>query len=115
MTLIIEILSYCLLFVLWVKCAVKDNGIHCLYFYPKEYLDKAHERKIVDKNATMKRGYRFILFLCGVLFIVFVFIIANINQVTDFKMAYIQACIFLIVTMVLWSIDYELNIARFGL
>ena len=78
-----------------------ENGIHCLYFYPKEYLDKAYERKIVDKNATMKREYRFILFLCGVLFIVFVFIITNINQVTDFKMAYIQACIFLIVTMVL--------------
>ena len=45
MTLIIEILFYCLLFVLLVKCAVKDNGIHCFCFYPKEYLDKAHERK----------------------------------------------------------------------
>lgn len=69
-----------------------------MYFYPKEYLDKAHERKIVDKNATMKRGYCFILFLCGVLFIVLVFIIANINHVTDFKAAYIQVCIFLMVT-----------------
>ena len=45
MTLIIEILFYCLLFVLLVKCAVKEKGIHCLYFDPKEYLDKVHERK----------------------------------------------------------------------
>ena len=71
--------------------------IACI-FNNKEYLNKAHERKIVDKDKTMKRGYRFILFLCGVMFIALVFIITSINKVTDFKTAYIQACIFLIVT-----------------
>ena len=41
MLLIIQLVLYCLLFFLMVKAAVKDNGMNCLYFYPKEYLDEA--------------------------------------------------------------------------
>lgn len=36
--LALQITLYCLLFLLLVKLAVRDSGIHCLYFYPKPYL-----------------------------------------------------------------------------
>lgn len=34
--LFFQIVLYCLLYLLLVKCAVRDSGRNCLYFYPKE-------------------------------------------------------------------------------
>ena len=42
--LALQITLYCLLFLLLVKLAVRDSGIHCLYFYPKPYLEEAQRR-----------------------------------------------------------------------
>ena len=41
MLLLFQNLLYCLLFIALVKCAVRDNGRNCLYFYPKEYIEEA--------------------------------------------------------------------------
>lgn len=37
----LQIALYCLLFFLLVKCAVKNDGRNCLYFYPTAYIDEA--------------------------------------------------------------------------
>ena len=95
--LLLQNILYCLLFILLVKCAVRNNGLNCLYFYPKEYIEEAHKRGIADKDATMKKGKRFMIPFCIVIFVVLVMIIAIWNHVTDFKTAYLQAYLFLVV------------------
>lgn len=95
--LLVQIVLYCLLYALFVKCAAKDSGLNCLYFYPKEYIDEAQKRGLADKNAVMKKGKRFMAVFCLVMLIVLVLIISVWNRVTDFKTAYIQACIILVV------------------
>ncbi len=44
MTLLLQLVLYCLIYILLVKYAVKDSGLNCLYFYPKEYIEKAERR-----------------------------------------------------------------------
>ena len=39
--LFLQIVLYCLLYFLLIKCAVRNSVRNCLYFYPKEYLDEA--------------------------------------------------------------------------
>ena len=95
--LLLQNILYCLLFIVLVKCAVRNNGLNCLYFYPKEYIEEAHKRGIADKDATMKKGKRFMIPFCIVIFVVLVMIIAIWNHVTDFKTAYLQAYLFLVV------------------
>ena len=95
--LILQMVLYCLLFIGMVKYAVRDSGLNCLYFYPKAYLDEAEKRGIADKEATMKKGKRFMIPFCIIIFVVLVLIIAVWNHVTDFKTAYIQSVIFLII------------------
>ena len=95
--LLLQLILYCLLFAFLVKCAARNSGLNCLYFYPKEYIEEAQKRGLADKDATMKKGKRFMIFFCVVIFIVLVMIIAVWNQVTDFKTAYLQAYLFLVV------------------
>ncbi len=97
MLIVFQMVLYCLLFFVLVKYAVKNSGINCLYFYPKEYIDEAHKRGIVDKEAIMKKGKNFMILFCIVIFVVLVLIISIWNQVTDFKTAYIQSYLFLVV------------------
>ena len=95
--LILQMILYCLLFILPVKWAVKNDGLNCLYFYPKEYIEEAQRRGIADKDAVMERGKRFMIPFCIVIFMAPILIIAFWNHVTDFKTAYIQAYLLLVV------------------
>ncbi len=52
--LLLQLILYCLLFAFLVKCAARNSGLNCLYFYPKEYIEEAEKRGLADKNATMK-------------------------------------------------------------
>lgn len=97
MIFLVQIALYCLLFAALVKCAAKDNGINCLYFYPDEYLDEAQKRGIANKEATMKKGKRFMVPFCIIMLVALILIIAVWNHVTDFKTAYIQSVIFLVI------------------
>lgn len=97
MQLILQIGLYCLLFFLLVKCAVRDNGMNCLYFYPKAYIEEAEKRGLAHQNVVMKRGKRFMLPFCIGMLAVLVVIISVWNRVTDFRTAYLQACLLLIV------------------
>ncbi len=44
MLLLLQIILCCLLYLALVKCAVRDSGRNCLYFYPDAYLDEAQQR-----------------------------------------------------------------------
>ena len=37
MLLLLQNVLYCLLYASLIKCAVRNDGRNCLYFYPKEY------------------------------------------------------------------------------
>lgn len=95
--LVLQIILYCLLYIFLVKCAVKNSGLNCLYFYPEEYIDEAQKRGIADKSSTMKKGKRFMIPFCIVIFAVLVLIISIWNGVADFKTAFLQAYLFLVV------------------
>lgn len=95
--LFIQIVLFCLLYILMVKFAVKDSGRNCLYFYPQEYLAEAKKRGIADPDAVMKQGKRFMIPFCIILLVALLLILALWNRVTDFKTAYIQAALLLVV------------------
>ena len=97
MMIVLQLVLYCLLFFLLVKAAAGNDGLRCLYFYPKEYLEEAQRRGIADKDAVMERGKRFMIPFCIVIFAAPILVIAVWNRVTDFKTAYIQAYLFLVV------------------
>lgn len=97
MLFLLQNVLYCLMFILPVKCAVRNNGLNCLYFYPPEFIEEAQKRGIADKDAVMKKGMHFMIPFCIFIFLVLVLIIAFWNGVTDFKTAYIQVYILLVV------------------
>ncbi len=97
MLILVQLVYYCLLYILLVKCAVRDDGRNCLYFYPKEYIEEAERRGIADKKTTMKKGKRFMILFCIAIFVALILIISVWNRVTDFQTAYMQAALFLVV------------------
>ena len=52
--LLLQNVLYCLLYASLIKCAVRNDGRNCLYFYPKEYIEEAQKRGIADKETVMK-------------------------------------------------------------
>lgn len=97
MIILVQMILYNLLFLLMVKLGARDNGMNVLYFYPKEYIEEAHNRGLADKDETMQKGKRFMIPFCIIIFVALVLIIALWNHVTDFKTAYIQSYLFLVV------------------
>ena len=98
MLLLLQIILCCLLYLALVKCAVRDSGRNCLYFYPQEFLDEAQRRGIIaDKDTEMRKGKRFMTVFCLVILIALLAIIAGWNRVTDFKTACFEAYLFLVV------------------
>ena len=95
--LLLQIILFCLLYISMVKYAAGNSGLNCLYFYPEEYIEEAQKRGIADKEATMKKGKHFMIPFCVIILIALILIISVWNHVTDFKTAYIQAVIFLVI------------------
>ena len=96
--LLLQIVLYCLLFVLLVKCAAGNSGLNCLYFYPKEYIAEAQKRGCADRSAIMKKGGRFMLAFCAVMFAALLLILSVWNRAADFKTAYLRSALLLVVT-----------------
>ena len=96
MLLLFQIVLYCLLYLALVKCAVRNSGRNCLYFYPQEFLDEAQKRGIADKDEEMRRGKRFMTVFCLVIFFAPVAIIAGWNGVKDSHTACFEAYLFLV-------------------
>lgn len=96
--LLLQIVLYCLLFVLLVKCAAGNSGLNCLYFYPKEYIAEAQKRGLADRSAVMKKGGRFMLAFCAVMLAALLLILSVRNRTLDFRTAYLQSALLLVVT-----------------
>ena len=62
--LLLQIILFCLLYISMVKYAAGNSGLNCLYFYPEEYIEEAQKRGIANKEATMKKGKRFMVPFC---------------------------------------------------
>ena len=97
MLLFLQNVLYCLLYALLIKCAVKNDGCNCLYFYPKDFLKEVQKRGIADKKTVMKRSKWFMIPFCIIIFVALILIISVWNHVTDLKTAYLQSCLFLVV------------------
>jgi hypothetical protein len=97
MLIVLQLILFCLLFIGMVKLAVRDSGLNCLYFYPKDYIEKAVELGLADGDETRKKGKRFMIPFCVILFVALILIISRWNRVTDFKTAFLESCLFLIV------------------
>lgn len=97
MILILQLFLYCLLFFLMVKLAAGNNGINCLYFYPKAYQEKAIELGLADEQTIKRKGKAFMIPFLIILLLALTGIISVWNQVKDFKTAYWQAVLFLVV------------------
>ena len=86
MTIVIQLVLYCFLLWLIVKVAVGNNAINGLYFYPKAFQECAISRGLIDRATVQK-----------IIFVALILIISVWNHVMDFKTAYLQACLFLVV------------------
>lgn len=96
--LILQLVLFCLLFALLVKCLARGSGTNCMYFYSEEYIDEAVKRGIVaDKNALMKKGRRIMIPFCLIMLAALLLIVGVWNRVTDFRTAYFQTVLFLVV------------------
>ena len=51
MLLLLQNVLYCLLYASLIKCAVRNDGRNCLYFYPKEYIEEAQKHCLVVEDA----------------------------------------------------------------
>lgn len=96
--LLLQIVLYCLLFVLLVKCAAGRTGLNCLYFYPEAFIDEAQRRGLASKAAVMKKGRRFMAIFCLVMLAGLLAILCLWNRVSDFRTAYMQSAVLLVVT-----------------
>ena len=97
MLLLLQNVLYCLLYVMLIKCAVKNDGLNCLYFYPKEYIEETEKRGIANKETVMKKSKWFMIPFCVIIFVALILIISIWNHVTDFKTAYFQSFLFLVI------------------
>ena len=50
MMIVLQLVRYCLLYFLLVKAAAGNDGLRCLYFYPKEYQEEAFRRGLAEKE-----------------------------------------------------------------
>ncbi len=95
MKLVWELLLFCGVFTLMVKYAVRGGAIDGLYFYPKEVQDRAIAIGLTDRETMNEKKKRFMPLFFTVMTILLVGIIAAVNQVKEFKTAYLQALLFL--------------------
>ena len=97
MLLLLQIILCCLLYLALVKCAVRDSGRNCLYFYPDAYLDEAQKRGIGDGAGGRGGGGRGGAFFGRVSFVVLIAVVAGWNVVKDFHTACFEANLFHVV------------------
>ena len=95
MIFVLEILVYLILFTLSVVIVVKNGPVDGIFFYPKPVQDRVLELGLTDKATVKRRSIVYIvLLMLGVIGLPIVFI-GICNQVTDFKIAFLQALILL--------------------
>ena len=97
MMIVLQLVLYCLLFFLLVKAAAGNDGLRCLYFYPKEYQEEAFRRGLAEKETVARQSKRFMIPFCLVMLAALAAILTFWNRAADFKTALWQAALFLVV------------------
>lgn len=97
MMIVLQLVLYCLLYFLLVKAAAGNDGLRCLYFYPKEYQEEAFRRGLAGKETVARQSKRFMIPFCLVMLAALAAILTFWNRAADFKTALWQAALFLVV------------------
>ena len=97
MMIVLQLVLYCLLYFLLVKAAAGNDGLRCLYFYPKEYQEVAFRRGLAEKETVARQSKRFMIPFCLVMLAALAAILTFWNRAADFKTALWQAALFLVV------------------
>ena len=95
MTILIQLILYCLLFTAMVRFAVRGGAIDGLYFYPRPVQERAIEIGLTTKEIMQKKRRIFMTEFYIVMLAALVLIIGLWNRVSGFKAAYLQALLFL--------------------
>ena len=95
MNTVIQLVLFCLLFTLMVRYSVRGGAVNGLFYYPKTVQKRAFEIGLSTEEEMKKKRKVFMTEFYLVMGIALVLIIALWNKVTDFKIAYLQALLFL--------------------
>lgn len=97
MMIVLQLVLYCLLYFLLVKAVAGNDGLRCLYFYPKEYQEEAFRRGLAEKETVARQSKRFMIPFCLIMLAALAAILTFWNRAADFKTALWQAALFLVV------------------
>ena len=95
MKLLIQLVLYCLLFTGMVKYSVRGGALDGLYFYPKPVQERAIEIGLITRETIAKKRRNFMILFYLVMLTALLLIIGLWNRIDSFKMAYLQALLFL--------------------
>ena len=95
MIIVIQLILFCLLFTLMVRYSVRGGAVNGLFYYPKTIQERAFEIGLSTEEEMKKKRKIFMTEFYAVMGIALILIISLWNKVTDFKIAYLQALLFL--------------------
>lgn len=93
--IVLQLALFCLLFTAMVKYAVRGEAIDGLYFYPKKVQERAIEIGLTTRETMARKRKIFMTEFYIVMLAALVLIIGLWNRISDFKIAYLQALLFL--------------------
>lgn len=93
--IVLQLILFCALFTLMVKIAVGNNALNGLYFYPKPVQERAFEIGLANPEAVARKRKRFMIPFFLVMLAALVLIIDLWNGIKTFRLAYLQALLFL--------------------
>lgn len=94
---VVQLILYCLIFTVLVRLAVAGGAINGIYFYPKPVQERAIELGLTDRVTIRQKRKKFMTLFYVVMAVALILIIGLWNQISDFKSAYCQALLFLMV------------------
>ena len=95
--LLLQLILFCALFTLMVKLAVGGSALNGLYFYPKPVQERVYELGLTDRKTVAKKRKCFMIPFFVVMLTALLLIIGLWNGIRDFRPAYGQAVLFLVV------------------
>ncbi len=95
--IVLQLALFCALFTLMVKLAAGGNALNALYFYPKPVQERVYELGLTDRKTVAKKRKCFMVPFFVVMLTALLLIIGLWNGIRDFRPAYGQALLFLVV------------------
>ena len=95
--IVLQLALFCALFTLMVKLAAGSNALNALYFYPKPVQERVYELGLTDRKTVAKKRKCFMVPFFVIMLTALLLIIGLWNGIRDFRPAYGQAVLFLVV------------------